>query len=218
MDLGKRGKRKTMIICCLICISTFMLFHIPSALAVLITYDYTGVHPTNGTTVSGSFGFDTNAVDQFPSTSGSGRYLTGFFNGTVSGGTYNGLHFDYHENGTDAGDIFTQTTYTPLTSPPRSSFDFHRWTDFASNAYTGYFLLRDETDPLARVDDLLPLDLNLADYGFARLWVDLPTGSRYAYDITSITKRAESVPEPATFLLLGAALAGVGLFRRKFKN
>jgi hypothetical protein len=197
---------------CSIFVLLLIFFHMPNSIAAVITYDYTGIHP-DGSTISGLFNYDTDTADQYP-TGDYGIYITGFFNGAISGGSNDGVTFEYF-SGTNAGDIIIRTVYRQDTYT-ESFFQIWKWID--ASIRSSLLSLHDETVPLARTDDLLPNDLNLADYGFAKLWVDLPSGIRMAYDITSITKRAESVPEPSTILLLGAGLAGVGLFRRRFKN
>jgi hypothetical protein len=214
MDLKCKRKTERRFIFCLIFILSLMFFRVPNTLAAVITYDFTGSTSFyGGSSVSGSFGYDTDAEDQFVST-GTGRYLTGFLNGTITGGTYDGWVFNY-SSGIATGDLFVQIAY-PLGN--RYAFGFNEWIDYSSNSYFSRFLLIDETVPLARTDDLLPLDLNLADYDSAELWVGLSTGGNAYFNITSITKRSASVPEPSTLILLGAGLAGVGLLRRRFKT
>jgi hypothetical protein len=213
MDLRNRWKTGIRVIFCLIFISSLMLFHIPHSLATIITYDYTGVSSDGTSSVAGSFGYDTDAEDQWPADNNHGRYLTGFINATVTGGIYDGSVFNYTESGTDAGDLFIDAFYS---DGDKSFFDMREWIVYDSEFWTRLILM-DQTAPFARTDDLLPPDLILADYDYGRLYVG-PVTDFACYLITSITKRSEPVPEPSTFLLLGFGLAVIGLLRRRYKN
>lgn len=86
-------------------------FHIPSISAAIITYDYTAQHPSLGYTAIGTFGYNTDAVDQL-SGDIDGRYLTGFFTGY--GNEFD--PFNYKSNGTtNTEDIFVQIKYDSST-------------------------------------------------------------------------------------------------------
>jgi hypothetical protein len=148
------------------------------AAAATVTFSYVGTDSA-GATVSGTFGYDTDAPDINGNTF-SGTYLTGFLNGTIAGGAADGLSFDLNLSGAQ-----TEGHLKILISA--NDFFSTLWiTEIAEGGVGEWMRLELESTSAVFGDTSLPTELDIADWSRKNLDIRSLAPNANLFELTEI--------------------------------
>ena len=170
------------------------------AAAEMVTFSYAGTDGA-GATVSGTFGYDTDAQD-INNNAFAGVYLTGFINGVITGGAADGFSFNLNMSGAQTdGHLRTVVSANEF-------FSTLRINEIAGVGEVRWLDLDSITTPV--FDNIsLPTDLNVADWPRKYLFIPSLGPNAIPFDLTEINKIPPAVGPPAgkvpiaIFILLG---------------
>jgi hypothetical protein len=184
-----------------------------TSFAGMVTYKYEAswkeiFFHSGASTITGTFGYDTDAVDTngYPNR---GDYPNaGFWNGEISGGFLHGNSFNFenvHYSIIDSDDYFTLFGTVPAANGS------------LNESRTNIYLISDLSDMSG---DSLPDTLNLADFNYAagiHLGAEAGESEMLDFNITRL-ERVSEVPLPPAIWLFGSALFGLVHWSRKRKS
>lgn len=183
-----------------------------AASAAPVVFNYTGVG-TDGSAITGTFGWDSNAVPYYtvPGGYSTTYYETpatpvgGFLTGTVSGGVYDGAVVSYVLNSWGVIDV-----------TPGNGLD----SIVATSTPYGIMLSNSTGTALNGAVPALPDTLDLADWDFEhRGRFSWGTYEQLDFTLTSISLASATVPatvpEPGSLALAGLAATAGAVVRRK---
>ncbi len=148
------------------------------AAATTVTFSYAGTDGA-GATVSGTFGYDTDAPD-INNNAFAGVYLTGFINGIITGGAADGFSFNLNMSG-------AQTDGHLRTVVSANEFFSTLWINEIAGVGEFRRLELESTSPV--FDDIsLPTELNVADWSRKTLDIRSLAPNIELFDFTEINK------------------------------
>jgi len=159
----------------------WLLLLSPYSAAETVTFNYSGID-SQGVTVEGTFGYDTGAMD-INNNIACAVYLTGFINGTVTGGTADGFTFNLDLSGEQTEGHIRSVV---CISQPGSLL----WMNEVSQGGVGEFRRLQLESTLTPVfnDKSLPTELNVGDWPTKQLDVRSLSGGFGLFDLTAIDR------------------------------
>lgn len=205
------------------------------ARAAQVTWDFAGTSNSFFLHVTGSFTFDTNAVDT-DSDPQIGNYALSSMSVTFAdqNPAYGTDRANAWETYTVANPFMQVANNATNANPNFDLFTVYGTTQLVSADETPFypdtsvqFTLFDQTNNLLTTDALVTTPPALSQVSFQRavthyLTLNNFTSSRGQFNLTSLTLRADEqapdVPEPATLGIVGLGIAGIALLRRNSRS
>ncbi len=148
------------------------------AVAATVTFSYVGTDSA-GATVSGTFGYDTDAAD-INGNNFAGTYLTGFINGAITGGAADGFSFDLNLSGAQTeGHLKTSISDNVF-------FSALRITEIAEGGVGEWTRLELESTSAVFGDTSLPTELDVGDWSRKNLDIRSLAPNVNLFELTEI--------------------------------